>query len=87
MAKYNYGEFNCAQLKPTWDVPKPRGDKNGYVRGAVGVDGLLDADGDEFMKTFDPKADQSKITKTTARRPAAIAELINDLCQGPGWPP
>jgi hypothetical protein len=66
--KKKYGEFNCAELKPQWDFPKPRGDKNGYVRGAVGIDGLLDNDGDEYTKTFDHKKDMFIYGPTTSQR-------------------
>jgi hypothetical protein len=80
MAKVKYGEYSCATLKPTWDVPKRKGDKNGYVRGAIGIDGLLDADGDQFMRTFDPAADKFNYGPTYhggVRRDGSMAVLTN----------
>jgi hypothetical protein len=74
-----FGEFSSARLKPTWDTSKAGNDKTGFKRGAVGCDGLLDADGALFMKTFDPKADREFYGPTTnqGRRDGAMRVMTN----------
>ena len=46
------------KLKPTWKIPtKPANDKAGWEVGAKGIDGAYDADGLDFIGTWDRNAD------------------------------
>ena len=71
-------------LKPKWDYTKPRGDKNGYVRGAIGIDGLLDKDGKDFMKTADPKADSKNYYPPTGARRDGSMLVMYEAGTDPG---
>jgi hypothetical protein len=73
------------KLTPKWnDASKPGNDRNGYVRGAIGCDGLLDADGDEFMRTFDKKPDK-KMYGPTIRSPRIDgAQTVMTSARDPG---
>ena len=67
MAKW--GEYNSAQLKPTWESKTKAGnDKTGWKRGGIGIDGLYDLDGRDYMKTADPAADREFFGPTTNQR-------------------
>jgi len=57
------------KLTPKWDDSGKAGnDKTGWKRGAIGIDGAFDKDGELFMRTFDPEADDKMYGKNVRNR-------------------
>jgi hypothetical protein len=74
-----FGERNYP-YKITWkDTSKPGRDAGGFKRGAIGCDGLLDADGGDFMRTASPEMDKYIFGPTTSqkRRDGAMRVMTN----------
>jgi hypothetical protein len=84
MAKFKYGEFNCATLKPKWDYEPTKGDKGGFLRGGVGIDGNFDKDGKDYMKTADPKADAKNYYPPTGVRRDGAMMVMYEAGTDPG---
>jgi len=55
-----YGDFISARVKPQWkSKTKAAQDSEGFMRGAKGIDGAFDADGEDFVGSRNPKVDKA----------------------------
>jgi hypothetical protein len=71
------------KLKPQWESKTKAGnDKTGWKRGAVGIDGLYDADGRDFMKSADPAFDKVAYGSGTEKRRADAIFDLTDRFKG-----
>jgi hypothetical protein len=70
------------KLRPQWDSKtKAADDASGWRRGARGIDGAFDADGRDFMRSADPKADRAFYGPTFGPRPNG-PQYVTDRFKG-----